>query len=88
MKTTVEEIATSFNITKKLAKEVVDATVASLAASIVNDGELRISGFGNFKVKTAPARKGRNPKTGEAIQIPEHKVLKFTISGNLKEAIQ
>lgn len=88
MKNTVEEIATNFNITKKLAKEVVDATIASLTASIVNDGGIRISGFGTFKVKPKAARLGRNPKTGESIQIPERKVLSFRIANSLKEALQ
>jgi nucleoid DNA-binding protein len=88
MKNTVEEIATGFNVSKKLAKELIDAVVASLASSLLVDKELRISGFGTFKIKTKPARNGRNPKTGESIQIPERKDVKFTLSSNLKEAIQ
>lgn len=88
MKNTVDQIATDFNITKKLAKEVVDATLLSLAQEIVETGELKITGFGSFKVMGKPARNGRNPKTGEALKIAAHKTLKFKISKNLKQAIQ
>lgn len=87
MKNTVEEIAKNFNITKKLAKDVVDAVVASMRASLL-DGELRITGLGTLKVKEKPARNGRNPKTGEKLVIAAHKAVKFNISKNLKEAIQ
>jgi nucleoid DNA-binding protein len=87
MKNVIEQISEEYGITKKLAKEVVDSTIKTLIGEIVNNGELRVHGLGTFTVKTKPARMGHNPKTGEAVQIPERKVVKFSTAKGLKAAI-
>ena len=87
MKTIVENLATDFNVSKKLAKEVVDALILQLGQTIVATGELRITGFGTFKTKTRAARKGRNPSTGEEIQIAESRTIGFKPSKQLKDAL-
>jgi nucleoid DNA-binding protein len=50
--------------------------------------QVLLVGFGSFKVKDKPAHMGRNPMTGETVSVPEHRVLKFKASSDLKESIQ
>jgi DNA-binding protein HU-beta len=88
MKATVEAIAQQFGITKKLAKEVVDATIESLTETLVTEGKVKVTGLGSFSVKTKPERAGRNPKDGTPLTIKEHKVVKFTLTKSLKVAVQ
>lgn len=68
-------------------EKAVDAILDGIEAGLVKDGEVSIKGFGTFKVKHNKARKGRNPKTGEAIDIPASKGLSFKPSPVLKDAM-
>ena len=86
MKTVVEKIATSQNVTKKLAKELVDSVIEAMGQELVANGELRTA-LGTFKVKTRAARKGRNPKTGAELQIAESKTVGFKVSKSIKESL-
>jgi nucleoid DNA-binding protein len=73
--------------TKKQAQEIVDTLLVSIRKSLQKKEDVAISGFGTFKVKQTKARMGRNPKTGETIQIPAKKKVAFRASKDLKEAI-
>jgi DNA-binding protein HU-beta len=72
--------------TKKAAGEAVEAVLAAIAQGIKKDKEVAVIGFGTFKVKTRAARKGRNPKTGEAIKIKASKTVGFKCSSILKKS--
>ena len=76
-----------FVSTKKQAKEVVETLFDSITKSLKKKDPVAISGFGTFKLKQTKARMGRNPKTGEAIQIPAKKKITFRASKDLKEAV-
>jgi len=76
-----------FVTTKKQAKEVVETLFSSITKSLKKKDPVAISGFGTFKLKQTKARMGRNPKTGEAIQIPAKKKITFRASKDLKEAV-
>lgn len=76
-----------FVTTKKQAKEVVETLFGSITKSLKKKDPVAISGFGTFKLKQTKARMGRNPKTGEAIQIPAKKKITFRASKDLKEAV-
>ena len=65
----------------------VDAVLAHIRAAMLNGGEVRIPDFGTFKVTKRKAREGRNPSTGQTIQIPASKVPKFTPAKGLKDAL-
>lgn len=54
-----------------------DLTIAEVFERLVKGERVTIRGFGSFGIKTRPARKGRNPKTGAPIDIPARKVIKF-----------
>lgn len=70
--------------TKKEAQEMVEAMLDAIKGSLKKEEDVAISGFGTFKVKRTKARVGRNPKTGETIQIPAKKKVAFKASKDLK----
>ncbi len=73
--------------TKKQAQEIVDTILDSIKGSLKRADDVAISGFGTFKVKQTKARQGRNPKTGETIQIPAKKKVAFKASKDLKSIL-
>ncbi|MDD3297061.1 MAG: integration host factor subunit beta [Candidatus Omnitrophica bacterium] len=79
----VETIAAR-TATKKEAQEIVETIWDSIKSSLKKKEDVAISGFGTFKVKQTKARMGRNPKTGETIQIPAKKKVAFRASKDLK----
>ena len=70
--------------TKKEAQEVVDKLLNTIRDTLKKQEDVSISGFGTFRVKRTKARTGRNPKTGETIQIPAKKKITFRASKELK----
>jgi nucleoid DNA-binding protein len=70
--------------TKKEAQQAVEATLEAIKWSLKKKESVTIAGFGTFKVKERKARTGRNPKTGETIQIPAKKTIGFRASKELK----
>ena len=73
--------------TKKNAQEAVDCVLSSIIKALENGDVVTLIGFGTFKVAERAARKGRNPQTGEEIDIEARKVPKFTPGKALKEAV-
>jgi nucleoid DNA-binding protein len=80
MKEVIERVATEYNLTKKLGKEVVESVIQGIVDRIESGERLRIAGLGSFVVKNKPARMARNPKTGEAVSVSAKQVIKFTQS--------
>jgi DNA-binding protein HU-beta len=74
--------------TKKHAEEVIDFVFESITQSLKGGEEVNIAGFGGFEVKQRKPRTGRNPRTGEVVQVPATKVPKFRPSKALKEAVK
>jgi len=83
----IAQVASQANITKDAAAEAVDATFANIASALRSGDEVRIVGFGNFQVSHRKASSGRNPRTGEPIQIPASRVPKFRAGKALKDAV-
>ncbi|MGD8834016.1 MAG: HU family DNA-binding protein [Desulfobacteraceae bacterium] len=83
----VNEVASVLG-TQKQAKEAVDCMFDSITGALAKNDAVQISGFGSFKVSERKARTGRNPQTGDPIQIPAGKVPKFTAGKALKEAVK
>lgn len=73
--------------TKKQAADIVDTLLNSIRESLKKREDVAISGFGTFRVKQTKARTGRNPKTGETIQIPAKKKIAFRASKDLKSIL-
>ena len=72
---------------KKDAALLVDATFDALKLAIQNDGKFSYPGFGTFTMKTRAARKGRNPRTGEIIDIKASKNVGFKAATGLKSSL-
>jgi DNA-binding protein HU-beta len=73
--------------TKKEAQEAVDCVFETIKAALKKSEAVQIIGFGSFKVSKRDARKGRNPQTGEEIQIAARMVPKFVPGKALKDAV-
>ena len=66
-----KSVALTANLPKKTAEDVVNTIFESLSQELAEGGRIEIRGFGSFYSKTYDAREGRNPRTGEAINVPE-----------------
>ena len=75
-------------LNKRESKEMVDAFFELISQSLVTGEDVKLSGFGNFQIRTKAPRPGRNPRTGEAIPIEARRVVTFHASSKLKEQIQ
>jgi len=72
---------------KKEAQAAVDCVFSSITQALKENDSVMVIGFGTFKVQKREARKGRNPATGEEIQIKAKNIPKFTAGKALKEAM-
>ncbi len=84
----VAEIAKQAGITKKEADAALKAAVAAISEALKKGERIAIPGLGIFSVKERAARKGRNPRTGEVIEIPARKVVAFKPAKDLRESIK
>jgi integration host factor subunit alpha len=75
-------------LNKRESKDMVDAFFDLVTEQLVAENDVKISGFGNFQIRTKAARPGRNPRTGEAIAIGARRVVTFHASHRLKDQIQ
>jgi DNA-binding protein HU-beta len=82
-----ERIAETNELTKADARKIVDAVFAAIADAAAAGDEVALNGFGKFKVKDSAAREGRNPSTGETIQIAASKKLGFTPAKAMKDRL-
>jgi len=73
----IDALSDKSNLTKADAGRVLDALVDTVMAAVAAGDSVALIGFGSFKAVRRPAREGRNPATGEPIQIPESTVPKF-----------
>jgi len=73
--------------TKRLAEDALAAVLESIEEGVKSDQKVQIIGFGTFEVKHRAARMGRNPKTGEAMQISASKSVGFKPSSTLKKSL-
>jgi DNA-binding protein HU-beta len=70
------------------AKRAVEATLSAIEERIGEGNEVRLTGFGKFSVSHRAARQGRNPRTGESMEIAAKSVPKFSAGAELKKAAQ
>jgi len=76
------------NITRKAAGETINAVLEGIASSLEQGDSISLIGFGSFKIVQRSAREGRNPRTGEKLQISASKAVKFTAGKALKQRVQ
>lgn len=79
-------VAGEAGITKKDANALIGVVLDGISEGLVEEGKVTLVGFGTYSIVTRKARMARNPKTGEAISVPEKTVPKFKPSKKLKES--
>ncbi|MEI7815838.1 MAG: integration host factor subunit alpha [Desulfuromonadales bacterium] len=83
----IESVSGKCGFSKKESSELVECVFALVKGCLESGEDLKISGFGKFEVKQKNSRRGRNPQTGEALQISARRILSFKPSQLLKEAV-
>ena len=84
----VNAVAAKAGISKVDGKKAVEAVIQTIAAEMEKGGKVTILGFGSFSVVQKAARKGVNPKTKKAIDIPARKVVKFKAGVDLTNTVE
>ncbi|WP_423063652.1 HU family DNA-binding protein [Candidiatus Paracoxiella cheracis] len=83
----IEAMASAADISKNAAARALDAFVDSVTSSLSNGDDVVLVGFGSFTTSQRAARTGRNPQTGQTMQIPAATVARFKAGKKLKEAV-
>jgi len=83
----IDAVAESADISKAVATRAVDGMISAISKALQNGDQVSLVGFGTFSVKDRAARTGRNPRTGEAIEIPAAKNPVFKAGKALKDAV-
>ena len=84
----IEKVHGVLGGTKADAERAVETMIDSISGALKSGEEVSIAGLGIFSTKMRPARTGRNPRTGESIQIPAMRVPKFRAAKGLKDAVK
>lgn len=84
----IDALSESTNFSKKDLLTIVDAEQELLAKILGNGDSFKLIGFGMFEVRERAARKGRNPQTGEEIEIPESRIVAFKPGKKLKDVLK
>ncbi len=83
----VEEVARVAELTKKHSEVIVDAVFESIINALQRGEKIELRGFGSFRLRRREPRKGRNPKTGDRVDVPSKRVPYFKPGKELKELI-
>ena len=82
-----EKIAAEYKLSKSGAKSVVESVLAAITEAAASGEEVSLNGFGKFKVQDRPAREGRNPQSGETMNIAASRMLMFAAAKAVKDAL-
>ena len=83
----ITAIASKAGMKKVDAQKAYDALLESVAEQLAAGRDVRLSGIGSLRTNIAPARTSRNPRTGEAVQVPSRRVVRFSASAELKGSV-
>lgn len=83
----VEKVSTKINLTKKDTERVVNIVFGSIIQALARGDKVELRGFGSFRVRSRESRDGRNPRTGDTVQIPPKKVPFFKAGKELREMV-
>lgn len=84
----IEKVSKDVRLTKKAAKEAVDITFQIIEQTLKKGEKVVISGFGTFVIRGRRARTGRNPKTGQSLQLPSMNTIGFIASKGIKKQVR
>lgn len=80
-------VAEKLDVSQAQAGETINTVMDVIKESLIGGDDVKLVGFGTFKLVDRAARKGRNPQTGEEIEIPARKAISFKVHKGLKEAV-
>jgi integration host factor subunit beta len=83
----VEEVARTAQVTKKQAEEIVQTVFLSIVESLRGGRKVELRGFGSFRIRSRGSRVGRNPKTGDRVEVPPKRIPYFKPGKELKEQL-
>lgn len=83
-----ENLFRTIGLNKREAKDLVELFFEKIKDAIVDEGEVKLSRFGNFNTRDKRARPGRNPKTGEPVEITARRVVTFHAGQKLKASVE
>lgn len=84
----IQNIASKSGLTKKDAENVLNTVLDEISNALKSGEKVQLIGFGTFETRKRSSRIGRNPQTGESIEIPETVVPAFRAGNKLKEAVK
>lgn len=84
----IEIVAKQADLTKKNAREAIDAFLTEIIRKLEKGEKVVVSGFGTFKITKVKDKKGRNPQTGDTLIIKGHRAVRFLASKSLKKSIK
>ncbi|MCL6428750.1 DNA-binding protein HU [Spiroplasma sp. JKS002669] len=87
-RTIIENTKKEVNLTDKQSQEVINTIFDTISKALIQGENVKIRGFGTFKITNYKERNGRNPKTGEKIVIPAKRVIRLNVAKDLKNEIQ
>jgi len=83
----VEEVVRAADVSKKHAETIVNTVFSSIVEALQKDDKIELRGFGSFRVRRRRSRQGRNPKTGDRVEVPEKRIPYFKPGKELKDLI-
>ena len=83
----IDSIYEKDGLSKKESSQIVELIFESIRSSLENGEKVKISGFGNFSIRSKKVRRGRNPQTGNEIEISARSVVTFKVSSVLKKVL-
>ena len=83
----IDEVAKVSNLTKKESETIVNTVFDNITDALSKGDKVELRGFGSFRIRQRNARKGRNPKTGTGVSVPEKRVPFFKVGKRLRELV-
>ena len=83
----IEEVSRAVEMTRKDSEQIVDTIFDSVVRALRSGDKIEIRGFGSFRTRQRKARTGRNPKTGDKVEVPPKKIPYFKPSKELKDLV-
>ena len=83
----IEELAKVTNLTKKETELIVNTVFDNIGEALTQGDKVELRGFGSFRIRHRNSRKGRNPKTGDSVSVPEKRVPFFKVGKRLRELV-
>jgi DNA-binding protein HU-beta len=84
----IEKVANECGLSKTASDQVLNSILNAITGAVTAGDKVTLIGFGTFSVSARAAREGRNPQTGETIQIPAKKIVKFKAGSKLSDAMK